>query len=53
MNITLTADQLNVVLAALQELPYKVAAPVMHDIMSQVQAQHSGAEIKEETVCSN
>lgn len=39
VKIDFTEEQLNVVLAALQELPYKHAAPVFDSIVKQVQKQ--------------
>jgi hypothetical protein len=43
ITITLEAQAWNVVLAALGEAPYRVAAPLINRIMEQVQAQQSPA----------
>lgn len=40
MELKLTPEQVNVVLAGLQELPHKYADPVIREIMQQVQAQN-------------
>ena len=39
INVELTAQQFNVVLAALQEIPFKVADSVIRDLVKQVQGQ--------------
>lgn len=40
--IELTINQINVVLAALQELPHRVADPILKTIVAQVQPQVTG-----------
>ena len=37
--ITLTQDQLNVIAAALGEMPMKIAAPVVQELNKQISAQ--------------
>lgn len=39
LNISLSVTAVNTVLAGLQELPFKVADPIMKDIISQAQTQ--------------
>lgn len=39
MELKLTTEQVNVVLAGLQELPHKFSDPVIREIMQQVQTQ--------------
>lgn len=39
INVALTINELNVVLASLQELPHKVADPLLRNLMGQAQAQ--------------
>lgn len=39
VNIALNINELNVVLASLQELPHKVADPILRNIMGQAQSQ--------------
>jgi len=40
-NINLTADQVNVIFAALDELPHKVSRRVLDHILQQVKAQEA------------
>lgn len=39
VNIALNINELNVVLASLQELPHKVADPLLRNLMGQAQSQ--------------
>jgi hypothetical protein len=39
VNLDLTVNDVNLVLAALQELPHKIADPMIRKIMEQAQAQ--------------
>lgn len=39
VNIALNINELNVILASLQELPHKVADPLLRNIMGQAQSQ--------------
>ncbi len=39
INVELTAQQFNVVMASLQEIPFKVADPVIRELVKQVQGQ--------------
>lgn len=39
VNIVLNINELNVVLASLQELPHKVADPLLRNLMGQAQSQ--------------
>ena len=39
INISISVNAVNTVLAGLQELPFKVADPIMKDIINQAQAQ--------------
>ncbi len=43
-DVALTSDQLRVLAAALQELPYRLARPVLEDIQAQVSAQDATDE---------
>lgn len=43
VTVTLAAQDWNVVLGALGEAPYRLAAPVVQRIMEQVQEQHPPA----------
>jgi hypothetical protein len=39
INLSLGINDLNIVMAALQELPHRVADPVLRNLMGQAQAQ--------------
>ena len=39
VNIALNINELNLILASLQELPHKVADPLLRNIMGQAQSQ--------------
>lgn len=39
LTLTLSVNDINIVLAGLQELPFKVADPLIKNIMAQAQAQ--------------
>lgn len=39
VNIEMNVNELNVVLAALQELPHRVADPILRSVMQQAQEQ--------------
>lgn len=39
LNISLTVTAVNTILAGLQELPFKVADPIMKDVIQQAQSQ--------------
>lgn len=39
INLSLTVNEINIFLAAVQELPHKVADPLIRNIMSQAQSQ--------------
>jgi hypothetical protein len=39
VNLEMTVNELNVVMAALQELPHRVADPILRKFMQQAQAQ--------------
>lgn len=39
VNITMNVNELNVVLAAVQELPHRVADPILRSVMQQAQEQ--------------
>ena len=39
VNIEMNVNELNVVLAALQELPHRVADPILRNVMQQAQEQ--------------
>jgi hypothetical protein len=39
VNLSLGINDLNIVMAALQELPHRVADPVLRNLMGQAQAQ--------------
>lgn len=43
-NLTLTDQHLQIIGAALAELPYRVAAPVMDEINTQIAAQQPKSE---------
>jgi hypothetical protein len=42
IDITLTAQQWNAILAALGEAPYRIAAPIIGSIVEQVERQSGG-----------
>ena len=42
VNLTLDVNELNVVLASLQELPHRVADPLLRKLMQQAQEQLKG-----------
>lgn len=42
VNLTLDVNELNVVLASLQELPHRVADPLLRKLMQQAQEQLQG-----------
>mgnify|MGYP003652110959 FL=1 len=39
VNLTFTQEQLSIVNAALMEMPFKIAAPLINDINNQIQKQ--------------
>ena len=39
INLTLTVNELNVVMGALQELPHRIADPVLKKVFGQAQSQ--------------
>lgn len=45
--IKLDQNQLNVVISALQEMPFKVSAPVIDNIVQQIQAAEKAAQVVE------
>jgi len=47
IRLELSISQLNIILAALQELPHRIADPIIKTIVSQVQPQVSGQEVAE------
>lgn len=46
LNITLKVTEINTILAAIQELPFKVADPMIKNIIAQAQAQLSPPELE-------
>lgn len=44
LTLTLTDQHLQIIGAALAELPYRVAAPVMDEINRQIAAQHEAGD---------
>lgn len=48
MELKLTPEQVNIVLAGLQELPHKFSDPVIREIMQQVQSQNGDTDKEEE-----
>lgn len=44
VNLTVTLQEVNVILAALQEMPHKVADPVLRSIIPQAEAQLKAAQ---------
>lgn len=44
VTISLTAQEINVILAALQEVPYRIADPVLKTIVPQVQSAQQSAQ---------
>ena len=44
VNIELTVNEVNVVFAALQELPHRVADPILKNMLQQAQSQLQSAQ---------
>ena len=42
VNLEVNVNELNVIMAALQELPHRVADPLLRNLMQQAQAQLQG-----------
>lgn len=48
INVTLKVSEANVILAGLQELPFKVADPLLKNIIAQAQAQLGQTAVTEQ-----
>lgn len=45
--LTVSEDQLGLIVTSLAELPFKVAAPVMKELDTQIRAQNEAAAVEE------
>lgn len=47
VNVTFTVNEVNTILAALQEMPHRISDPVIRNLLEQVQPQIQQSEAEE------
>lgn len=53
VTVTFTVNEANTVLAALQEMPYRIADPIIRTVLEQVQPQVQAAQPQEPSNADN